>query len=86
MRLILSRTSWAATSGSFSRANWICTSDTPSDEVEISVSMPAMVLTASSILSVTSVSISSGAAPWRVVVTTTKGKSTFGKRSTPSWL
>ncbi len=85
MALTLSRTSWAATSGFFSRVNWICTSDTFSEEVEINWSMPLMVLTASSILSVTSVSISSGAAPGRTVVMTTKGNSTFGKRSTPSW-
>ena len=39
------------------------TCDTPSDEIERSSSMPLMVLTASSILSVTSVSICSGAAP-----------------------
>ena len=39
------------------------TCETPSDEVERSSSMPLMVLTASSILSVISVSISSGAAP-----------------------
>ena len=60
------------------------TCETPSDEVERSSSMPLIVLTASSILSVISVSISSGAAPGRRVVTTTVGKSTFGKRSTPS--
>ena len=59
------------------------TCETPSDEVERSSSMPLMVLTASSILSVISVSISSGAAPGSRVVTTTVGKSTFGKRSTP---
>ena len=46
--------------------------------------MPLIVLTASSILSVISVSTSSGAAPGSRVVTTTVGKSTFGKRSTPS--
>ena len=44
------------------------TCETPSDEFEVSVSMPLMVLTASSILSVTSVSICSGAAPGRRVV------------------
>ena len=32
-RLILSRTSCAATSTSFSRRNWIITNDTPSEEV-----------------------------------------------------
>ena len=55
------------------------TCETPSDEVERSSSMPLMVLTASSILSVISVSTSSGAAPGSRVVTTTVGKSTFGK-------
>ena len=60
------------------------TCDTPSDEVERSSSIPLIVLTASSILSVISVSTSSGAAPGRRVVTTTVGKSTFGKRSSPS--
>ena len=39
------------------------TCETPSDEIERSSSMPLMVLTASSILSVISVSICSGAAP-----------------------
>src|SRR5262245_25175247 len=47
--------------------------------------MPLMVLTASSTLSVTSVSTCSGAAPGRRVVTVTVGKSTCGSRSTPSW-
>ena len=47
------------------------TIETPSDEVERSSSMPLMVLTASSILSVTSVSICSGAAPGCTVVMTT---------------
>ena len=60
------------------------TCETPSDEIERSSSMPLIVLTASSILSVISVSISSGAAPGSRVVTTMVGKSTFGKRSTPS--
>ena len=60
------------------------TVETPSDEVERSSSMPLIVLTASSILSEISVSTSSGAAPGSRVVTTTVGKSTFGKRSRPS--
>ena len=42
-----------------------------------------MVLTAASILSVTSVSMSCGAAPGCTVVIVTTGNSTFGKRSTP---
>jgi len=44
------------------------TCDTPSDEIERSSSMPLIVLTAPSILSVISVSTSSGAAPGRRVV------------------
>src|SRR3954470_14694569 len=83
-RLTRSRTSWAAMSPSFSSRNATITVETPSDEVERSSSMPLMGLTASSILSEISVSISSGAAPGRRVVTTTVGKSTFGNRSTPS--
>src|SRR4030095_10703621 len=47
--------------------------------------MPLMVLTASSTLSVTSLSTCSGAAPGKRVVTVTVGKSTCGSRSTPSW-
>jgi hypothetical protein len=54
------------------------TCETPSDDVDVSVSMPLMVLTASSILSVTSLSTCSGAAPGRRVVTRIAGKSTFG--------
>ena len=71
---------------SFSSSKLTMTCDTPSVEIERSSSMPLMVLTASSILSVTSVSISSGAAPGRRVTTATIGKSTLGKRSTPSFL
>ena len=55
------------------------TVETPSEEVERSSSIPLIVLTASSILSEISVSTSSGAAPGSRVVTTTVGKSTFGK-------
>ena len=62
-RLTRSRTSCAATSAFFSSLNDTTTCEMPSDEVEVSVSMPLIVLTASSILSVTSVSICSGAAP-----------------------
>jgi hypothetical protein len=83
-RFTRSRTSWAATSPSFSRRNATMTWETPSEEFERSSSMPLIVLTASSILSVTSVSTSSGAAPGKRVVTTTVGKSTLGKRSSPS--
>ena len=58
---------------------------TPSTEVERSSSMPLMVLTAASILSVISLSTSSGAEPVSTVVTVTTGKSILGKRSMPSW-
>lgn len=78
MRLTLSRTSCVATSAFFSRLKLTTTCETPSDEVEVSVSMPLMVLTASSTLSVTSVSTCSGAAPGSRVVTRIAGKSTFG--------
>ena len=82
--LTRSRTSCAATSTFFSMTNVTMTCETPSVVTERSSSMPLMVLTASSTLSVISVSTSSGAAPGCVVVTTTTGKSTLGKRSTPS--
>ena len=45
--------------------------------------MPLVVLTASSILSVISVSTSSGAEPVSRVVTVMMGKSILGKRSRP---
>src|SRR5688572_15226757 len=82
-RFTRSRTSCDATSTSFSSRNETMTVETPSDDVERSSSMPLIVLTASSILSEISVSTSSGAAPGSRVVTTTVGKSTFGKRSSP---
>ncbi len=80
---ILSRTSCAPTSAFLSRSNWTVTIETPSLELERSSSMPEMVLTAPSILSVMSVSTSSGAAPSRRVVMTTNGRSTFGNWSSP---
>ena len=52
MRLTLSRTSWAATSPSFSSVNWMKTCEMPSDDDDRNSSMPLIVLTASSILSV----------------------------------
>ncbi len=79
-----SRTSCAATSGFFSSSNPTVTTEVPSEEIEISWSMPLIVFTASSILSVMPVSISSGAAPTRRVEMVTYGKSILGKRSTPS--
>ena len=56
----------------------------PSLDTERSSSMPATVFTASSILSVISVSISFGVAPSCRVTTLTVGKSIFGNRSTGS--
>ena len=82
--MTLSRTSWAATSTLFSSWNWMKTCETPSVDTDRSSSMPAIVFTARSILSVISVSISSGAAPACLVVTVMIGKSTLGNRSTPS--
>ena len=78
MRFTLSRTSCVAMSAFFSSLKLTTTCETPSDDVEVSVSIPLMVLTASSTLSVTSLSTCSGAAPGRRVVTTTVGKSTAG--------
>ena len=85
-RLTRSRTSWAATSTFFSRRKLATTTDTPSDEVDRSSSRPEMVLTASSIGSETSRSISAGEAPGLRVVMRMVGKSTLGMRSTPSWM
>jgi len=84
--LTLSRTSCAATSVFLSSRNEIITCEIPSDDTDRSSSMPLIVLTASSILSVISVSICSGAAPGCTVVITMVGKSIFGKRSTPSFV
>jgi len=56
----------------------IITCETPSEDTERNSSMPLMVLTASSILSLISVSICSGAAPGWIVVTITRGKSILG--------
>ena len=82
-RLTRSRTSCAAMSAFFSSLNDTTTCEMPSEDVEVRVSMPLMVLTDSSTLSVTSVSICSGAAPGSRVVTEMVGMSTLGKRSTP---
>src|SRR5690606_40642707 len=67
-----------------SRSSWTTTLDTPSLETDSSDLMPDTWLTAPSMRSVTSVSISSGAAPGSTVVMTTTGMSTFGNLSTPS--
>ena len=63
-----SRTSCAATLTSLSSLKLTMTCETPSVEIERSSSMPLMVLIASSILSESSVSISSGAAPGSSVI------------------
>ena len=60
-------------------SNVTMTSETPSLDVDRSSSTPLMVLTAPSILSVTSVSISSGAEPFEVVVTTMVGDVDLGE-------
>ena len=59
------------------------TCDSPSALTDRSWRIPDIELTASSILSVTSVSMLEGAAPGCVVCTETYGNSIFGKRSTP---
>ena len=68
----------------FSRTKLMKTCETPSTEVERSSSMPLIVLTAPSTLSVISVSISCGEAPGFTTVTVIVGRSIFGNRSTPS--
>ncbi len=82
--LTRSRTSWAAMLMSFSRRKVMYTWLTPSTDTERRSSMPLTVLTAASILSVISLSTSSGAAPGWTTDTVTVGKSTLGKRSRPS--
>ena len=62
----------------FSSTNSTVTTDTPSTLWELIVLTPLMVLIDSSILSVTSMSMISGLAPFRRVVTLTMGKSTLG--------
>ena len=84
MRAMRSRTSCDATSMFFSSTKVISTCEMLSLEMDRSSSMPATVLAASSILSVTSVSISFGVAPGRRVTTLTVGNSILGKRSTGS--
>src|SRR2546427_4586839 len=83
MVFTLSRTSCAAMSRLRSRKNWIVMRETPSMVVLLSSSIPWTVLMISSNGRVTLVSISSGDAPRRVVVTVTMGSSTFGNWSMP---
>ena len=66
-----------------SRTNSTVIRESPSVLLEVIVFTPLIVLTAPSILSVMSTSITSGLAPFRCVVIVTMGKSTLGKRSTP---
>src|SRR4051812_30048897 len=82
--LTLSRTSCVPTSPFFESRNCTVTIDTPSWVIERSSSMPETVLMMSSTGLVTVVSISSTLAPGSTVVTVQTGKSTSGKRSTPS--
>ena len=66
-----------------SRTNSTVTRESPSVLLEVMLFTPLIVLTAPSILSVMSTSMTSGLAPLRCVEIVTIGKSTFGKRSTP---
>src|ERR1700690_791019 len=85
-RLTWSRTSCAAMLTSLSSVNVTKNRETPSVDTDRSSSMPPSVLTASSILSVSSDSTSSGAAPGSTVMIEMMGKSPLGKRSTFSLL
>src|SRR6185295_12272439 len=82
----LSRTSWAAMSRFRSNRNVTMIDDTPSVVTLLNSSMPWIVLMISSSGLVTLVSISSGDAPRRVVVTVITGNSTFGNWSMPMLL
>ncbi len=82
--LTRSRTSCAAVSISRFRLKVARTIEAPCTETERRLSMPSTVLTTSSMRCETSVSISSGEAPGSCVRTLTVGRSTDGKRSTPS--
>jgi hypothetical protein len=79
-----SRTSCAAVSRLRSSLKVAMTNEVPGPETERSSSMPSTVLTTSSMGCETSVSTSSDDAPGREVRTLTVGRSTDGKRSTPS--
>src|ERR1051325_2997514 len=79
-----SRTACAADSRLRSSLNVAITIAVPCPDTERSSLMPSTVFTISSIGCATSESTSSGAAPGRVTRTETVGRSTEGKRSTPS--
>ncbi len=80
IRFTLSRISCAPTSPFLSRSKVMTTVEAPSTEVELMLSMPLMVLTASSTRLVMSVSTSSADAPGLLTETDTVGKSIFGKK------
>ncbi len=80
----LSRTSWAATSIWRFRVKVTMTIAVPGPEIERSSWMPWIVLICSSSFCATWVSISSVEAPGSSTRTLTVGRSTAGKRSTPS--
>ncbi len=82
--LMRSRTSCAADSRSRSSLKVAITSDVPCPETERNSLMPSTVFTTSSTCCVTNDSVSSGAAPGKPMRTETVGRSTEGKRSTPS--
>src|SRR5262245_36788889 len=80
----LSRTSWAATSIWRFRLNVTMTTTVPGPEIERSSLIPWIVLICSSSRWATWVSVSSVEAPGSSTRTLTVGRSTAGKRSTPS--
>src|SRR6185369_3595693 len=82
--LTRSRTSCVADSRLRSSLNVAITIAVPCPQTDLSSLMPSTVLTTSSIGCATSDSTSSGAAPGRPTRTETVGRSTEGKRSTPS--
>ena len=83
MEATFSRTSVAAIWASFSRTKLAMIIETPSDEVELIVSTPLIVLRTSSIGLLIWDSISSGPTPGLATVTATIGREMSGMRSTP---
>ena len=79
-----SRTSWVATSMLRLSTKVTMMMDFPAPEMDLSSVMPSTVFTTSSIFCETCVSTSSVDAPGMSVRTETTGRSTLGKRSTPS--
>ena len=74
----LSRTSFVASLMSRSKKNFTITTETPSEEVEVMESIPPILESASSILSVTCDSMVLDSAPGYTVCIVTIGKSIFG--------